>query len=73
MKEDSFRKEIAEEALKLIAVDYEVLPAIFDPEEAMKPDALLIYPEYGTNLFHSVGDPVLCYQDYPPPRTCGNL
>ena len=43
-----------------------MLPVIFDPEEAMKPDALLIYPEYGTNLFHSVGDPALCYQDYSP-------
>ncbi|MFC1894054.1 xanthine dehydrogenase family protein molybdopterin-binding subunit [Chloroflexota bacterium] len=45
-------KEIAEEALKLIEVEYEVLPAVFDAEEAMKPDAPLVYPEYGTNMFH---------------------
>jgi CO/xanthine dehydrogenase Mo-binding subunit len=30
--------EIAEEAAGLIKVDYEVLPAVFDPEEAMAPD-----------------------------------
>src|SRR4030042_3188748 len=30
-------KEIAEEALKLIDVEYEVLPAVLDAEEAMKP------------------------------------
>jgi CO/xanthine dehydrogenase Mo-binding subunit len=31
--------EIAEEALRLIEVEYEVLPAVFDIEEAMKPDS----------------------------------
>jgi len=36
---------IAEEALDLIKVDYEVLPAVFDPEEAAKPTAPKIYPE----------------------------
>jgi len=35
--------EIAEEALGLIEVEYEPLPAIFDPMEAMKPDAPLIH------------------------------
>jgi len=45
-------KEIAEEALKLIEVEYEVLPAVFDAEEAMQPDALLVHPEHGSNLFH---------------------
>ncbi len=35
--------EIAEEALQLIEVEYEPLPAIFDPVEAMKPDAPLIH------------------------------
>lgn len=44
--------EIAEEALKLIEVDYEVLPATFDVEEAMKPNAPLAHQEYGTNIFH---------------------
>ncbi len=52
-------KEVAEEALRLIEVEYEVLPAVFDTEEAMKPGAPLVYPEYGTNLFHgSTGQPV---------------
>jgi CO/xanthine dehydrogenase Mo-binding subunit len=35
--------EIAQEALRLIEVEYEPLPAIFDPVEAMKPDAALIH------------------------------
>jgi len=44
---------IAEEALELIKVDYEVLPAVFDLEEAAKPTAPKIYPEgnaYGPSL-----------------------
>lgn len=44
-------KQIAEEALKLIEVEYEVLPAVFDKEEAMKPDAPLVHPEVGSNLY----------------------
>jgi xanthine dehydrogenase molybdenum-binding subunit len=36
--------EIAEEAIKLIEVDYEQLPVVLDPEEALKPDAPNIYP-----------------------------
>ncbi|MBW2341544.1 MAG: xanthine dehydrogenase family protein molybdopterin-binding subunit [Deltaproteobacteria bacterium] len=35
--------EIAEEALDLIEVEYEELPAVFDPIEAMKEDAPLIH------------------------------
>ncbi len=38
---------IAEEALGLIKVDYEILPAALTAEEAMKPDAPLVHP----NLF----------------------
>ena len=30
-------KDIAEEAVELIEVEYEPLPAVFDPREAMKP------------------------------------
>ena len=37
--------EIAQEALKLIKVDYEVLPAVFDPEEAMQEGAPVIHDE----------------------------
>jgi CO/xanthine dehydrogenase Mo-binding subunit len=32
-------EEIAEEALQLIEVEYDVLPAVFEPEEALKSDA----------------------------------
>ncbi len=40
--------EIAEQALKLIDVEYEELPAIIDPADAMKPGAIIIHdePEY---------------------------
>src|SRR5205814_994426 len=38
-------RHVAEEALRLIAVDYEPLPFVLDPEEALKPDAVKIWPE----------------------------
>jgi xanthine dehydrogenase molybdenum-binding subunit len=38
--------DIAEEALELIRVDYEILPAVFDPEEAMQVEAPLIHEEH---------------------------
>jgi putative selenate reductase molybdopterin-binding subunit len=34
---------IAEAACRLIDVEYEILPAVFDPEEAMKPDAPILH------------------------------
>ena len=37
-------QEVAEEAIGLIEVEYEVLPFVIDVLEAMKPDAPLIYP-----------------------------
>jgi len=37
--------EAAEEAILLIEVDYELLPAVFDPMEAMKPDAPLLHDD----------------------------
>ena len=45
--------DIAEEATNLIKVDYEVLPAIFDIEEAMRPDAIKVHP--GGNIATSAG------------------
>lgn len=42
--------EIAEKALSLIKVDYETLPGVFDPLEALKPGAPLIHPERGDNI-----------------------
>ena len=41
-------KELAEEACKLIEVEYEELPAVFDSLEGMKPDAPLIHPDLHT-------------------------
>ena len=38
-------RHIAEEALRRITVDYEVLPFVLDPEEALKPGAVQIWPE----------------------------
>jgi len=38
-------RHVAEEALDLIAVDYEVLPFVIDPEEALSPEAVKIWPE----------------------------
>ena len=40
-------EDIAVEAAKLIEIDYEVLPAIYDPVEAAQPDAPLLHPDLG--------------------------
>src|SRR5713101_7557956 len=36
-------KDIAEQAADLIEVEYDDLPAVFDPEEAMRPEAPLVH------------------------------
>ena len=41
---------IAKQAIDLIEVTYEALPPIFDPEEAMKPEAPLVHEEHKTNV-----------------------
>ncbi len=38
-------EKIAREAIARIEVDYEILPGLFDPEEAMKPDAPALHPD----------------------------
>src|SRR5512136_1011301 len=43
-------EEIAEKALDLIEVDYEVLPAVFDPIEALKDDAPTVHDEFPSNI-----------------------
>ncbi len=56
-------EEIATRAVELIEVEYEELPGVFDPREALKPDAPLVhehleqyervpvfYPQAGTNI-----------------------
>ncbi len=42
--------EIAEHAIRLIEVEYEPLPGIFDPEEAAKPGAVLVHEERDSNI-----------------------
>ena len=42
--------DIARAALKLIEVEYEPLPGLFDPEEAMKPGAIQLHPHAPGNL-----------------------
>jgi 4-hydroxybenzoyl-CoA reductase subunit alpha len=53
--------EIAERALELIDVEYEPLPAYFDPEESMKAETDLIHENRPHNLekdyHHVFGDP----------------
>ncbi len=39
-------EDTAEQAISLIEVEYEILPAVFDPEEAMKPGAPEIHPNH---------------------------
>src|SRR6266851_2068339 len=38
-------RHVAEEALLLISVEYETLPFVLDPEDALKPGAVQIWPE----------------------------
>jgi carbon-monoxide dehydrogenase large subunit len=43
-------KYTARDAVDLIDVDYEPLPAVIDLEKAMQPDSPLLYEEFGTNV-----------------------
>lgn len=45
--------DIAERALDLIDVEYEELPAVFDPEEAMQPGAPQLHPDAENNIAKS--------------------
>ncbi|MGC8752572.1 MAG: xanthine dehydrogenase family protein molybdopterin-binding subunit [Fervidicoccaceae archaeon] len=40
-------KRVAEKAIDLIDVEYDPLPPVFDPEEAIKPDAPILHPDLG--------------------------
>jgi len=46
--------DAAEEAISRIRVDYEVLPAVFDPLVAMKPGAPVIHEEVPNNISASI-------------------
>ncbi len=43
-------EEIGEEALRLIMVEYEPLPAVYDVEEAMQPEAPQLYEQFPGNV-----------------------
>jgi putative selenate reductase molybdopterin-binding subunit len=47
--------EIAEKALKRIHVTYEVLPAVFDENEAIQPGAPVVHDEEDTEGIHDAG------------------
>lgn len=40
-------EELAEEACRLIEIDYDVQPGVFDPEEALKPGAYIVSSDIG--------------------------
>ncbi len=42
-------EDLCRQAIRLIKVEYEQLPAVFDPMKAMEPDAPVIYEELGCN------------------------
>src|SRR5215217_5038335 len=54
--------EIAEAACELIDVDYETIPAVFDPLEAIEPDAPLIHDP---DLIRAWKTPTQVVADYP--------
>ena len=43
-------EEIAKEALRLIDVEYEILPAVFDVDDALKPDAPQLHDDLPGNI-----------------------
>ncbi|MBI3325419.1 MAG: hypothetical protein HYZ81_01775, partial [Nitrospinae bacterium] len=43
-------RDAAEEALLLVEVEYEELPAVFDPLEAMRADAPILHPEVNSYI-----------------------
>src|SRR3990172_245914 len=43
-------EDTAEEAMRLMEVEYEVLPAVFDPEEAMREGAPLLHDSANNNV-----------------------
>ena len=53
--------EIAEKAISLIKVDYELLPAVIDPEDAMKPGAPMVHGETDTEGIFDAKRNVVCH------------
>lgn len=60
-------KFTAYNALDLVEVDYEELPVVADPEEALRPAAPLVEPEWGDNVMASrdirLGDPDAAFSE----------
>jgi 2-furoyl-CoA dehydrogenase large subunit len=60
---------VAEDAVDLIAVDYDPLPAIIDPLAALEPGTPLLHPELGSNLASDrsfrYGDPERAFAEAP--------
>ena len=44
-------EKTANEAAKLLDIDYEDLPPIFDPLEAVKDEGQMLHPDHGSNIF----------------------
>lgn len=47
-------EELAEDACRLIEVDYDVQPGVYDPEEALKPGAYIVSSDEGENKSNEV-------------------
>ena len=66
---------IARDALELIAVEYEPLPVVVDPEQALEGGAQIIHEDLGTNLCvtssRSLGDPDAAFADATACCRCG--
>lgn len=58
---------LAEDAAEKVSVDYEPLPAVADVEKALRPDAALLYPEWGDNVMLKAdfcsGDPDRAFRE----------
>jgi len=48
-------KYVARDAADLIAIDYEPLPAVVNPEKAMEPDSPRLYDEFSDNIAFNFG------------------
>ncbi|HYK62291.1 MAG TPA: molybdopterin-dependent oxidoreductase [Bryobacteraceae bacterium] len=46
----AINRHVAEEALQLVKVDYEILPHVLEPEDALKSDAPQLWPEGNLSL-----------------------
>lgn len=53
--------ELAEQALKLISVDYEILPAVLDPRLANTPQAPCLHPEQDSYRIHDAAHNIAAY------------